>query len=159
MRVGREPPERHLHPCQTEMACWLHGPDSCSSAWGGLRLPGWKCWGSSLSPSSSWGLLASLVIQARDGKRAQRRTDIAQSGFKTTSAYTDLPLRPTKLLGQPMPLWRRERNEPNASEHFLTTPHGVLLTCPLVLLHLGAAAFLLCLVIAAVMPVAAPGRE
>lgn len=117
------------------------------------------CWGSSLSPSSSWGLLARPVIQARDGKRAQRRTDVAQRGFKTISAYTDLPLRPTKPLGQPMRLQRRERNKPNVSEHFLTAPHGVLLTCPPVLLRLGAAAFLLCLVIAAVVSVAAPGRE
>lgn len=41
----------------------------------------------------------------------------------------------------------------------LTAPHGVVLARPLVALHLGVAAFLLCRVVAAVVPVAAPGRH
>lgn len=60
MWADKEPPKKHLHPCQTETACQPHGSRSCSSAWEGFRLP----------RMGGAGAPALLPVPAGDAKQA-----------------------------------------------------------------------------------------
>lgn len=136
------------------MACGLHGPHSCSPAWGDLRLPGMGCISS--FPPSSW---------QGTGRELGREHTLPKAALKPAWQTQTCLWGPQSPLVSLVPAeeGRREgergTHTTGAAFPFLTAPHGVLLTRPLVALHLGVAAFLLCRVIAAVMPVAAPGRQ
>lgn len=107
------------------------------------------CWGSSFPPSS-WQEM---------GRELGREWTLPKAAMKlawqTQTCLRGLQSSLVSLL----PAEEGGRETQDRSQPFLTALHGVLLTCPLVALHLGVAAFLLCHVIAAVMPVAAPGRH